>query len=243
MTGLASACLAAGLPSLDSGAAAAETKAAPRSATSTSPPSADVASKTRVVYRPPARGKPRSRVGGAVRGGGSSLPTPRALVPDHVGLTISRQPPLFWFLGAAPPANARVIFTLLDEAGIEPLVESILATPSRAGIQRFDLADERVELEAGREYEWSVAVVDSEQRGPGDTITSGWVLRIEVPDGLPAGADVRTLAAQGLWYDALAAASVATDGDDSLARDALLEQVGLSFAVGAETVSVRRAAP
>jgi hypothetical protein len=191
------------------------------------------------VYQPPARGKPRARVGGGVRGVDRMWPSLFTLVPDHVGRTIARQPSLFWYVESLPDPDVEIVFTLVDEAGIDPLIEARLERPPRAGIQRIDLAAFGAGLEEGHEYEWSVAlVVDPEQRTK-DIITAGWIDRVETPDGLvPASGapGARAYAEHGLWYDALAAAADgvrAAPGDPEArrVRDALLLQVGLGAAV------------
>jgi hypothetical protein len=161
------------------------------------------------------------------------------LVPDHVGRTIASQPSLFWYVDTLPEPDVEVVFTLIDEKGIDPLIETALERPARAGIQRIDLAAFGASLEAGREYEWSVAlVVDPEQRTK-DIITAGWIDRVEAPDGLVPASGAPSpgaYAEHGLWYDALAAAAdgiQAAPGDPEArrVRDALLLQVGLGAAV------------
>jgi hypothetical protein len=187
------------------------------------------------LYKPPARGKPRGRVAGGVRGVEGELPSLQVLVPEHAGQTLSEQPSLFWYVDGPPPENATVFFTLIDETSVEPVVEVELERPARAGIYRVDLADHGVRLERGGEYEWSVVlVVDSGQRSK-DVVSSGWIDRVEAPAGLaPAGAphSAQAYAECGLWYDALGAASDRVRADPANAalrgaRDSLLRQVGL----------------
>jgi hypothetical protein len=191
------------------------------------------------VYVPPKRGKPRARIGGGVRGVDHMWPSLFTLVPDHVGRTIAEQPSLFWYVDALPDPDIRIVFTLMEEEGIDPLIEKPLPRPARAGIQRLDLAAFGGKLETGRSYEWYVAlVVDSEQRGR-DIVTEGWIDRVEAPGGLAdaSGApSVTDYAENSLWYDALAAAEDAVraapeDPEALRTRDALLLQVGLGAAV------------
>ena len=191
------------------------------------------------VYYPPKRGKPRARIGGGVRGVDHMWPSLFTLVPDHVGRTIADQPSLFWYVDSLPEPDVEIVFTLMEEDGIEPLIEKRLPRPARAGIQRLDLAAFGAKLEAGRSYEWFVAlVVDPEQRGR-DIVTAGWIDRVEAPSGLAAtsGApSVEAYAEHSLWYDALAAAAdgvraAPEDPEARRTRDALLLQVGLGAAV------------
>jgi hypothetical protein len=191
------------------------------------------------VYRPPARGKPRARVGGAVRGAARDLPSLHVLVPEHTGQTLSEQPSLFWYLDGPPPEGATLVFTLIDETSVDPLVEAELERPARAGIYRIELAEHAVRLGRGTEYEWSVVlIVDPEQRSK-DIVSAGWIDRVEAPADLrAAGASrsVQAYAEHGLWYDALAAAADRMRADPANAalrgaRDSLLRQVGLGLAV------------
>jgi len=192
------------------------------------------------VYRPPARGKPRERVGGAVRGVGHEWPAIAALVPDHIGLTVAGRPSLFWYLEGVVPGDASLVFALTDDESVDPLVESWLPAPQRSGIQRIDLADFDVELRTGQEYQWTVAlVVDPAQRAK-DIVAVGYIVRVEPPTSLPPErpASVRDYAANGLWYDALTAAADRTrrePGDPAAraARDGLLRQVGLEVTAAA----------
>jgi hypothetical protein len=190
------------------------------------------------VYVPPKRGKPRARIGGGVRGVDHMWPSLFTLVPDHVGQTSSAQPSLFWYVDSLPEPDIEIVFTLMEEEGIEPLIETPLPRPAHAGIQRLDLAAFGAKLEAGRSYEWFVAlVVDPEQRGR-DIVTAGWIDRVEAPGGLAAASgtpSVEAYAENGLWYDALAAAADAVraapeDPKALRTRDTLLLQVGLGAA-------------
>ncbi len=183
-------------PMLQAGAAEPAPPVTPVTAPKTTAPPA---------YQPPARGKPRGRVGGGTRGTGSTLPALTALVPDHTGETLAAQPSLFWNLAPLPPVEAKLVFVLTSEDSIEPLVEAELPRPAQAGIQRVDLASYGVELRTGLEYEWSVTLAMEPGRHSRDVITVGWIERVEAPTGLST-TDPAALGAAGFWYDAFAAA-------------------------------------
>lgn len=216
----------------DATGAASDTSPAGKPGSSLSSVSAKPPVGTAPVYAPPRRGRPRARVGGGVRGTGPKLPTLRALVPDHVALTARSQPTLLWYLSELPPGEVSLMFNLTNEDEIDPLISAKLETPTRAGIQRILLANYDFNLETGQEYEWSVALVaDSESRAR-DLVTLGWIERVEnVAQGwiervdepevdAAAQPDAATLAAAGLWYDAVDVAN----RDE---RAVLLGQVGL----------------
>lgn len=190
-----------------------------------------------IVYRPPLRGAPGRRVGGASRGdanGGLSLVP---LVPDHTGVTVSDQPVLYWY--QSDDARARVVVTLIDEEAIHPLVEAEMAGEGGAGIHRFALAEHGAHLKPGVDYEWTVASVPDPSRRSADRVAGGFIrytppangLTLQVRGAAP-GEAARIYAANGVWYDALdvLSRSIAQDPGNAVLksqREALLRQVGL----------------
>ena len=196
-----------------------------------------------VEYRPPLRGAPARRVGGSSRGSETALPAVSVLAPDHVGLTVSEQPALYWYI--SKPTAVRVEVTLIDSDGTRPLVEAAVKTDA-PGIHRLDLAQHGVRLKPEVEYQWSVSLVPNPDERSNDTISSGVVKRIAPPRELAtqlgaAGKDAQAAAyaQQGIWYDALGALSdqiAARPGDRRLRaqRARILEQAGLSDAAAFE---------
>jgi len=192
-----------------------------------------VAKAVAIVYKPPPRGAPRARVGGGVRGA-RALPTPLALVPEHVALTSQPSPSFYWHIDGAPDDGVRVFFTLIEDGGRKPLVEKELPRPQRAGIQRIRLRDYGVQLRPGVIYQWSVALVPDPSRRSHDLVALGYVERLSA-SSIDAG-DARAQAEAGLWYD-----TIETLSDESAAgpkkewatqkRDQLFRQVGLDAAV------------
>jgi hypothetical protein len=190
-------------------------------------------------YRPPAVGRPVRSVGGGSRGPGDGLPLLYALVPNHVAQTSSQQPSLFWFVSGAPSPSAKLQFTLLDEDGVEPVVETAIATPKQAGIYRIRLSELGVRLEPGTEYEWSVSIIVDPNERARDIVAAGWIHAVGRSDDLERrlesegeGRAIHVYADEGLWYDALTSLGDRIErnpGDPELAemRSALLGQVGL----------------
>lgn len=182
-----------------------------------------------IVWTPPVDGAPRVRVAGGVRGT-TALPTPTALVPEHVGLTTRGAPSFFWHIDAGIPEGTRLFFTLVEEEEGLPLVEVELAPPADSGIQRVRLSDHAIELGAGTTYAWSIALVPDMQHRSADVVAIGYVERVPGPG--PGSLDAQRFAAEGLWYDALEVLSDAvdespgTDAPRSLRRS-LLRQAGL----------------
>ena len=189
------------------------------------------------VYRPPARGAPGGRVGGGARGIGDELVTMSALAPNHIGLTVTEQPVLHWYLSKTTARSLE--FVLIEHEAIKPLIETRLAPPGQGGIQRIRLSDYGVRLSPGVLYRWFVALVPDPDQRSKDIIAGGIIERIEALQALSARlaqapkADAPTIYAEaGIWYDAVAAISDLVDAapaDASLRnrRALLLEQVGL----------------
>jgi hypothetical protein len=189
------------------------------------------------VYRPPPRGSPAVRVGGATRGADDPLPALHVLAPDHIGLTVQAQPVFQWYL--SKPATVRFEFALVRDDAIEPVLETDFGTVHSRGIQQLDLSATDITLEPGVAYQWSVALIPDEQARSGDVVASGMIERIAMPDGLAGQINTAdrqgqasAYAGAGIWYDALAAMSqlIAENPADASTREqraALLEQVGL----------------
>jgi uncharacterized protein DUF928 len=191
------------------------------------------------IYRPPSIGQPSRTVGGGTRGSGDGFPSVYALVPDHPGRTTTGQPTLFWYVDNVPPASAKVRFTLLDEQRDDPVVETELPTPTRAGIYAIRLADHGVTLSPNKEYEWSVAIAVDPKDSARDIVASGYIVRVPPAEPVPSGSGaVYRMADQGLWYDALTELDGMIKANPSdpaprQMRSALLSQVGLEAAANA----------
>ena len=191
-------------------------------------------------YVAPDLGKPVRSIGGATRGTTKKIPLMFALTPDHVAQTVSAQPSLFWYIERVPDASMRIEFTLFDQISDEPEVETTLAAPDRAGIQRIRLADYPVRLEPGTEYEWAVTLVVDPERRSKDVVVTGWIDRIEhsgrLATRLESEGDAPSAAIyaeEGLWYDLFAALNDQIDGNPGDAnlltqRIDVLRQVGLN---------------
>lgn len=192
------------------------------------------------IYRPPLRGAPASRIGGAHRGPEGADWTLLVLAPEHTGLTTVAQPTLYWYTSKA--ITEPVEITLIARGAIDPIVERTLAGPVGAGVHRVPLADWGVSLEPDTEYQWFVSVImDPTQRSK--DVTAGATIRRVAADphtqarlqGTSSNALAFVYAEEGLWYDAVDALSRQADHGPAAAtarqqRRALAEQVGLKLA-------------
>ena len=183
------------------------------------------------VYRPPILGAPQFRVGGGTR----SITQLYVLAPQHVGLTASSRPRLYWFVSTGD--RGRIQFILTDKSSNKPLLELAWDVPAMEGITYLDLSDHGIHLKEEITYRWAIILTPDTGIGP-ETITSqGFVQHIRYPqlkDTEPV--DLPFVAAKaGLWYDAFNAISRLIERnpaqlDYRYQRAALLDQVGLKSA-------------
>ena len=220
-----------------------------KSAKETAP--AEAASTPKViVYVPPDKGAPGSRIGGGTRAAGQDHCDARieALVPESpVGLTMKAQPILQWYLYTK--MECRLDFVLNERQKSQPVVEKTLAGPMEPGVHQVDLASLGVQLEPGVEYEWFVAIVHDSGRRSRDSVAGGQVMRHAATGETgvrehATSAEVASLyAQQGIWYDALAAltAGIEAQPENSQLREqraALLDQVGLAEVAARERAAI-----
>ncbi len=195
-----------------------------------------------VVYRPPLRGAPTRRVGGATRGDQEWDLVLSVLAPEETGLTARASPDLYWYLSKTDSRPA--VFALIRDDWVEPVAELTLGARTPGGIGKLALADAGVRLEPGVLYEWSIALVTDPEARSKDVVSSATLLRREVSTGLRRDLESADLVAKaalyagnGYWYDAIDALSAGIDrGTDVDAlrsiRADLLDQVGLVEAAG-----------
>jgi len=201
--------------------------------------SSTVASQAMPSYRPPMRGAPASRLGGAHRGAEGDDWTLLVLAPEHTGQTTAAQPTLYWY--TSKDVEQPVEITLIARGAIDPLLEHTLKGPVSAGVQRLALADLGVSLKPGTEYQWFVSVImDPTQRS--QDYTAGAAIQRVAADqetqarlqNAPAEELAFIYAQAGLWFDAIDSLSqrINSSPTDAVARQqrqALVQQVGLKL--------------
>jgi hypothetical protein len=203
------------------------------------------------MFTPKVEGAPSRRVGGGTRGlsDSATIPTLAVIAPEHTGLTISKQPTLYWYVSNAVDVPFRFTLTYDDseiEAGrvsleesIDPVLETSISNP-QAGIQGIDLAKHGVSLKPNLIYRWAISMVAEGMRS-NDVVTEGTIKLVDKPDNLDAElskADKKRFAhvyaQEGIWYDAVDSLSKMINkypNEEQFAqdRDSLLKQVGLDF--------------
>jgi hypothetical protein len=223
---------------LTAGIAAAWLAPTPSVAQTEPPPSAaQEEAPPQPTYKPPPRGAPGGRVGGASRGTIKAtipLPTIDLLAPEgHTGLTASPMPTLYFFV--SQPITWPTQFTISTPAQPRPILEVDIPAPREAGVYSLRAADYHVRLDPGVLYTWSVSVILNPRARSRDIVASASLLLRAMPDpaieaALRTAAPSRravVLAQAGLWYDAVAAAADISALDRHTALDTLMNEVGL----------------
>lgn len=166
---------------------------------------ADPAPAAAIQYRPPLRGAPAVRIGGATRGLARAVPAFAYLAPDHVGLTLRAQPTVYWH-AATPPAGD-MLFRLTALDGASPAIEAIVPAAACAGLYRLSLGALGTALRADVDYRWQVVYANESGRAPS---VSGWIRLGEAAAEFAAHLQraapaerARLLAEAGVWYDAV----------------------------------------
>ena len=168
------------------------------------------------------------------------------LAPDHIALTTQAQPSLFWFQSAPADVPVRFELTLIDPKNPKPMLKVGAPLAGQkdggAGVHRIQLGRQKLTLDPGVAYKWSVALVPDANNRSKDLVASGVIQRIEAGPELSSQLEkaapaekVGVYASNAVWYDALASLSDQIDAapkDASLraARADLLDQVGLKAA-------------
>ena len=191
---------------------------------------------TPIVYKPPMRGAPARRVGGATRGASDKDLVLNVLAPEQTGLTMRAQPTLYWYV--SKPSTTTLELTLIADAAEKPVLSQNVAV-TQAGIQAIDLAQLGITLEPEMDYEWFVSVVTDATQRSKDITSGGVIRRVAVDPAVQARAGAagergaaRVYAEAGLWYDAIAALSQQIERNPADAnlraqRSDLLKQIGL----------------
>lgn len=193
---------------------------------------------TVLQYRPPRRGAPGGRIGGATRGPMQKIPIMYALVPDHLGLTAEAQPTFYWYI--SKPSEYPLELTIMDESGVNPEIEMPIPSPNHGGIHNIMLSAISFKLEKGKSYQWFVSLIIDTDRRSKDVIAGGRIELVDVPREVTSSPPqtrveglTKLYASAGLWYDAVRSISHAIDSNPQnaslkLIRSSLLEQVGLN---------------
>lgn len=201
------------------------------------------------TFIPANRGTPNNRQSGGTRGcmtaGSEQLV---ALIPEKEALTTAEYPTLFFYV--PQHSSQSVEFVLLDNQDRE-IYKTNITPNTKAGIVRLDLAKfpNIPALKNNQKYHWYFSLVCQAEDRSGDKYVEGFIEKIEL-DPFLAGelkaANTRDraslYAANGIWYDALAALYQARQSN--LQDPALLKGwADLLNSVGLKTVAQKPLLP
>lgn len=146
---------------------------------------------------------PPARVGQASRSAGSNVQVV-VLAPDRKGASATATPRLGWYLSAESRSPLEIV--VQERGADQPLLERRVESAGAGGYHSIDLAEAGVRLEAGKEYEWSVALINDPTRRASDQFSKGVVQYVPATEPAPTGtpeAVVSAYLSRGYWYDAI----------------------------------------
>ena len=190
----------------------------------------------KLKYNPPFRGAPATArlVGMALR---SLVPIDNdlllsVLTPTHMGLTTQAQPVLYWYVSKPISKPFQFVeFVLNSEQSIAPVLRTHLPSVTKSGIQKLQLSDYDINLEADIEYTWLIALVPDPESRSHDFVTSGKIKFIRPKEDLQrtvkeSSTDQHAyiFSEAGFWYDAIASIIQQTEEypRDTLYRENLI---------------------
>lgn len=209
-----------------------------------------------VSFKP--KGRPEQTAGGAARGGclqlGASqgadgnLSNPiAALIPATDGeFTATPHPTIM--VKISQPGLRQAELSLWDENS-QGIYQTTIALAGTAGIVGLQLPQDAPQLEVGKRYKFTVAVVCDAANRQRDAVVEGWVQRGEMSASLTqelnaadALKQAQLYAANGFWYDTvatLAALRQSQPEDTTIAAQwqELLDSVGLNELAAEPVVS------
>lgn len=164
------------------------------------------------------------------------------LAPEHTGLTASSQPVLRWYI--SDPWSGKISFTLneIGSTNPNPVMETELEGPAKEGIYQVRLADYRISLKPGVDYEYYLTIVRPDKERSADISVNGAIRYAEPSGELSArlkstekGRLPYVYAENGYWYDAVESISQLIDSKPNdtalrMQRGALLAQANLGQA-------------
>jgi hypothetical protein len=97
----------------------------------------------------------------------------KAIVPDHVGLTLQKSPVLYYFI--SEPTTLPVRFTLIESRTDHVVVDMLLRSPDHSGFWPVRLEEYGIVLDPGVEYRWFVTVIKNADSPSKDLVAGGAV--------------------------------------------------------------------
>ena len=157
-------------------------------------------------YQPrPGRKRTQVRQPGGYRGNTcqSQFKAPvTLLVPqDHVPLTTSSHPTLFWSIKTNSPTPIRL--TIIEPGEPSPIY--VRNWPqSKSGVYAIKLPATANPLQVGKQYRWTVTIICNREKPSDNIYAKAWVERVKKPNIISNNRScLESYAELGIWYDAL----------------------------------------
>jgi len=143
--------------------------------------------------------------------------------PKHVGLTSTPVPALFF---ATAVIGKDIQLTINEPTSANPLLKTVLKAPPRPGIFGFGLADFKVELKEGIEYEWILRIQTDPKQPSADIVSTGAIKFVPMTKELTEkvnkvkGEELHKVYAEnGYWYDAVDCANILVDRESEKKKE------------------------
>ncbi|MBD2436314.1 DUF928 domain-containing protein [Nostoc sp. FACHB-110] len=166
-----------------------------------------------VTFNPPKDLAPKKSTGGASRDASicsadistSNAASVTPLLPKtNIGLTLTQRPTVLVYV---PQTKAKkAMFTLQDEQG-KQYYQTTFPVPRQHGVMAVKLPSSVPALTTGKNYQWSLVMICTQELEPDSPWVSGWIRRVESQRSLNNQASLAVatkLARMGIWYDSLA---------------------------------------
>lgn len=171
----------------------------------------------KVTFKPPGIPAPRESTGGASRQPDNNCAAPQTASPvasvtpllpsSRIGLTLKERPAILVYIPATTAKKA--LFSVQDEQDINHY-QTTINLPKKPGVMAIKLPNSVPAIKTGKNYQWSLAMICSDELEPDSPLVSGWIQRVQHPVSLqnhrnlsPSLELASHLAKHGVWYDTI----------------------------------------
>ena len=150
------------------------------------------------------------------------------LVPqDHVPLTTSSHPTLFWYIKTNSPTPIRLT---IQEPGEPSPIYVRNWSQGMFGVYAMKLPATVNPLQVGKQYRWTVTIICNPDKPSDNIYAKAWVERVKKPNiNSNNKSCLESYAESGIWYDALSCPRLNKYSEEFWS---LLAQVELNLIVG-----------
>ena len=167
------------------------------------------------AFEPPNKDRPLATAGGASRGqqcivdlDNSKVPIVPILPAISQRLTVASHPTFFVHI---PQTSARKVFFKIEDQNEENNYQTVIPISGNGGILKVTLPDDAPDLEAGKNYQWALALICDDRLRPDSPIVLGSITKAK--EAIELNPQLKTMtkiqqanfyAESGIWYEAIA---------------------------------------